>query len=876
MDAETARRSFLPAVEDALSGWQVTPGRDDGDPWISAQPGPEELPDQGWKLHVSATAESAAEVLGRSLPVLAADPTSFKVAGSPAAVEYLNEGLAGLSQIGKFITVYPRDDEQAVRLAGALHGATEGLEGPQVPSDRRLRPGSLVHYRYGGFMERVAYTAVGEAVPTIQTAEGEWIQDSRADRYERPEWLEDPFEAAGVSEPEPTRTVAGRYTPIATLHRSPRGATFLAIDLEGMRTVVVKQAGRGARARPGQGDARDQLRWEAEVLGRVGSNPRFLDGLDLVEQGDDVYLVLERIEGDPLGPLVTRAAASGLIASRDQVIAWGRELAAAISDLHAEGLVFRDLSPLNVIVGDDGVPRLIDFELAAPIGEATPDEAVGTVGYASPQQYAGGAPSVRDDVYSLGSVMFLIATGTDPVFVEENESFLERPVTSLNPDAGTDLAAVIDRCRDLDPDRRFASATEVAEALAALPPEAPPRPVGASAPPVDRGRYAELAGEIGRQLSEWLLRGEGSGPPPAESLEQRMEIANSLLALIALDPSAVAGGEEAVATAAARLARSEPTGAAGLYLGEGGIAVTLARAGRFLGDGALAAAAQERAERLASMTPRGNDLFAGAAGALRARLIMWREDGERGELPPAALAAGDALLAAAEEVGREGLRWRSSPDPGEPVGALHVGYAHGSAGIADVLLDLAEASGEARFRDAAIAGARWVLGEALPALSDGRGIAWPEQEGGEATPPLWCRGSTGIGSFLLHLAAEGALAEAQERAEGAAMTVARGGRFLGPTSCHGLAGSVEFLLDMHAATGDPTWLAEADNLASLLDAFRDDEGIWRSDSGEPMAFDLLTGRAGVAIALARLSDPGGRRPILEVPLGSRPKTAASA
>ena len=72
-------------------------------------------------------------------------------------------------------------------------------------------------------------------------------------------------------------------------------------------------------------------------------------------------------------------------------------------------------------------------------------------------------------------------------------------------------------------------------------------------------------------------------------------------------------------------------------------------------------------------------------------------------------------------------------------------------------------------------------------------------------------------------------------------------------SCHGLAGSVEYLLDVSTATGDSAWLERADRLAHLLLAFRDDEGVWRSDSGEPMPFDLLTGIAGVAVCLNRLS-----------------------
>jgi hypothetical protein len=513
-----------------------------------------------------------------------------------------------------------------------------------------------------------------------------------------------------------------------------------------------------------------------------------------------------------------------------------------------------------VIVGPDARLRLIDFELAAAIGEPNIGEAVFTEGYASPQQYRGDDPTPLDDVYSLGAMLSLLASGTDPVFVEERERFLERPLTLLNPALGSDLAAVIDRCLDPDPARRYGDAAELERALAALPaaPETATTPGPLAA---DRGRYAELAAEIRAQLAAWILREtRAAGSAPPETLEAGMELAGALLALVALDPGSISDGSEAVGAGARRLAAMPLTGAAGLYLGEGGVAVALARAARWLGDAEIVAASAARAAHLASLTPRGIDLFGGEAGALRAHLLMLEESSDPAALE-AAVACGDRLLAAAEKAGEGRLRWRSPPDPGEAEGALHVGYAHGSAGIADVLLDLAVASGEARYLHAAVAGGHWVEHQARPALRDGSGVAWPERDDGELSPAIWCRGSTGIGRLLLRLGARGDKTAA-DHARRAAHTVALGGRFLGPTSCHGLAGSVEFLLDVHAATGEAAWLEAADTLAALLEAFRTDDGEWWSDSGKPLGFELLTGRAGVAVCLLGLSAPGADAPLL--------------
>ena len=101
--------------------------------------------DQGWKLHVSATPRCALEVLRAALDVLLAAGARFKVVNTMRQLAAMNSGMYASSQIGKFITVYPSDDAQAVLLAVELDRVTSGQCGPRVPTDRSLRPGSVVH-----------------------------------------------------------------------------------------------------------------------------------------------------------------------------------------------------------------------------------------------------------------------------------------------------------------------------------------------------------------------------------------------------------------------------------------------------------------------------------------------------------------------------------------------------------------------------------------------------------------------------------------------------------------------------------------------------------------------------------------------------------
>jgi hypothetical protein len=366
--------------------------------------------------------DSAPEVLARALPLLAEAEVAFKVAASPAVLAALNEGEAGLAQVGKFLTAYPADDAAAVRLAVALDRATDGLRGPRVATDRALRPGGLVHYRFGSFT-------------------------GPEDAPEPPAPALDPFASAGVAQAEERGAIAGRYVLVSALHRSAGGSVHLAADLRLGAPCVVKRAGRDARVGPDGRDARDRLRREADVLERLAPDPRFPAVRDLVEDEDGLCLVMDELEGTLLGRLVEGPWPV------ERVVALGRRLAAALGAIHAAGLVYRDLGPQNVLVGSDGSVRLVDFELARPVGAL--GETAGTPGYAPPEQLAGSPARIADDVFALGGVLALLATGTDP-----GTSPVDVPDERLS--------RIVAGCRQDDLGSRFASMAEVDAALTEL------------------------------------------------------------------------------------------------------------------------------------------------------------------------------------------------------------------------------------------------------------------------------------------------------------------------------------------------------------------------------------------------------------------------
>lgn len=865
--------------------WSVEAGAqyNDTGTWIRVGNGLDTTPQQGWKLHVSATVASAEAVLRRVLPVLLQQRAYFKVAASLEVLALLNQGGAGMSQIGKFITVYPQDDVQAVQLARTLHEATLGLPGPLVPSDHQLQPGSLVHYRYGGFDSRYLQTPLGEIMPALSTPDGELVADKRLVAYYKPEWVSDPFVAAGiVDESVSNRLIAGKYMIVGTLHVSPRGAVHMGVDLDNARCCVLKQARRYAMSNLDGHDACDRLRHEEQVLARLAPDPRFPTPFELVEENGDLFLAMEDVEGTTLKHVASKIAAAGQSMSVEQVVAWGREIAEALEAVHAAGFVYRDLKPTNVIVAPGGQLRLIDLELCLETASQLRASGLGTRGYMSPQQKAGQPPSFTDDVYSLGALLYGVVTGAEPSMAPQTDSLLDRPIALVNPACPEALVAVVERCLHPEPAMRFQTMRELAGALASIPDRAEAEVISRATLigkkhdtnaylAEIRSRYREMAKRVGDSLCRvatkpknapgltWaschpLVRG-------GHALDINIGSSGAVLALAELVSELADPTHRAVLEEGAEClvhARDVHNPLPGLYVGQAGIGAALLRAGQALGQVEFIDAAAHTGRLVAKQTYNSPDLFNGAAGRLRFHLWLLAETGEREHLQ-AALEAGEWLLSKAQEVAESAgseLCWAIPSGYSGLSGNAYLGYAHGAAGIADALLDLFEATADGRFLLAAQSAGRWLVRQAVVTLRDGSGLDWPSVEGGTASMPFWCHGAAGIGRFFLHAAELDALPQARSTAERAAASVIMGARAAGPTQCHGLSGNIEFVLDAFQATGDYGYMREVWQLARLLEAFATERGeglVWSSESPTVFSPDYMTGYAGVAMCLLRLA-----------------------
>jgi serine/threonine-protein kinase len=269
----------------------------------------------------------------------------------------------------------------------------------------------------------------------------------------------------------------GQYRLKRLLGSGGMGEVYLAEHVLLRRPCAIKLI-RPERA----GDPQNRLRFEREVQATVTlTHPNTVRVYDYGHaEGGTFYYVMEYLPGLSLEQLVRRHGPL----PPERVVHLLRQVCGALQEAHAAGLVHRDLKPQNVLVCEQGgvadVAKLLDFGLVqahglGPAGQqlTQPGALAGTPAYMSPEQAAGKEVDGRSDLYSLGAVAYYLLTGRPPFVretaVETLAAHLGEEVVApdrYRAEVPADLQAVVLRCLEKDPDKRFPDADALERALA--------------------------------------------------------------------------------------------------------------------------------------------------------------------------------------------------------------------------------------------------------------------------------------------------------------------------------------------------------------------------------------------------------------------------
>lgn len=301
-----------------------------------------------------------------------------------------------------------------------------------------------------------------------------------------------------------------RFKVIKPLGRGGFGNTYLAEDLDRLNEpCVVKKLTYQATEAWEQKKAIEMFASEARQLKQLGHHPQIPKLTAYFQEGQNLYLVQQYVDGHNLIELLERDGAF----SEQQIRQVLLDVLPVLQSLHDQGVIHRDLKPDNIMQRRDGKHVLIDFGVAKLLKQTAMAHAgagtiVGSPGYASPEQIQRGRATPVGDLYGLGSSCFHLLSHVSPyhlslefnyLWSEDWQQYIARP---LSPE----LQKILDKLLQIEPAQRYQSANEVLQDLKVVPELPLPKitlPTRSTLP----GKFPQLSGKIWAAIASLGLIG---------------------------------------------------------------------------------------------------------------------------------------------------------------------------------------------------------------------------------------------------------------------------------------------------------------------------------------------------------------------------------
>ena len=260
---------------------------------------------------------------------------------------------------------------------------------------------------------------------------------------------------------------AGRYEVIEEVGRGGMGRVYKAFDRQIREQVALKLLKPEISFNE---KAVERFRNELRFARRI-AHPRVCKFYDLGESGLTHYLTMEYVEGEDLKAFIRRSNHL----TTPKAVDIGRQIAEGLAEAHRLGVIHRDLKPQNIMIDREGKAKIMDFGLARHSdgdGLTGSGMMLGTPEYMAPEQVDLKEIDARADLYALGVILYEMVTGHVPFKGEtpmavalKHKSERARDVRESNPLVPDSLIAVIEKCLEKDPQKRYQTADEVVAAL---------------------------------------------------------------------------------------------------------------------------------------------------------------------------------------------------------------------------------------------------------------------------------------------------------------------------------------------------------------------------------------------------------------------------
>ena len=622
-------------------------------------------------------------------------------------------------------------------------------------------------------------------------------------------------------------------------------------------------------------DIRDRLKHQARLHQRVAPLGIAPSCNSYFEIDQDGYLPISFQKNDNFERIIQELTCGTPIDHCDEFI-FNKiyyllgEIGVLLERLHSAGIVHRDLSPSNVLIGEAGGPLLSDLEIAWEIGSDEPPFGKGTPGFMGPEQLAGSVPHPANDVHAYAALILYAITGTDPRRLPvwaptANWRSLRDLVRSIDARLWSALQSSLSPAPADRP-----RVVEVRDALLLAHRVSPrrrrdPGTAGVDLEELLHGGVASLTSPaLGDSSGIWLsapvaggARGE-SYPEIRRSLNRGVAGPLYFCARYARKHHLTEDVSEACKRNAAWLIeyRDAPDhGMPGLHFGELGVLLALYEARQshiidFRHDDVaqLWSAALEHPLNWPDFT-HGS---AGVAVGLDrlAQLTASDPDPTPFDLEHERTRRYEHIV----EIQNPDGSWRLPEGVEGLSGDTVTGFAHGVAGMAYAL---AQSGGlhpdHARYQDAAVRAAEWLL--SVAEHGPNRSLVWPYSNAHRTRWNWWCHGGPGIAALFCCLFTATGASRYRDAALACFTWVPHGFNPANLSTCHGAAGLGELMLDVGRAVQESNLVSSATNIAHTI-AARHARGTrdyyWVVENPDFVSADLMVGLCGVLHFLLRV------------------------
>ena len=378
---------------------------------------------QGWVIDLSAIAIQLVDLFKTVLPILINEKVPFKIVASKEIAKGILNGQLGYILLGKVISIYTKNDQQAKELAIRLIEQTKCFTGPCILTDRHL--GSIVYTRFGAHKGVFNPTASSNEFYFNSVEPFMIAQDTYSIPFIMPKEIHWPYDnITSLIPPKPAAILQDRYRPMKVLKEDARGNVNKALHLKKWFRVtwcLIKEGKQHMHTDEYGRNIKHRLQWQFDLQKDLYGTIPIPKAYELFEENGDSYLAMEFIKGRSLDEVITDTFHNthwSHLKIKDHLllINYAIYLTELISKLHEKAYVHRDINPCNFIISKKGKLTLIDLELAYSIKNKQPHPPFryGTMWFMSPEQQESKVPTIKEDIYAYGGTMIAILTGLLP------------------------------------------------------------------------------------------------------------------------------------------------------------------------------------------------------------------------------------------------------------------------------------------------------------------------------------------------------------------------------------------------------------------------------------------------------------------------------